>query len=78
MSEAVRVVRTQLTDHVSQYLIEELNAELSGMYPETGANHFRLDAAETAEGRGAFLVVYRGETPVGCGALRLLDADTVS
>lgn len=76
MSDAIRVVRTQLTDHVSQSLITALNAELSAIYPEPGANHFQLDAAETSEGRGAFLVVYRGETPVGCGALRLLDADT--
>jgi GNAT superfamily N-acetyltransferase len=29
-----------------------------------------------ADGRGAFLVVYQGETPVGCGAVRLLDAET--
>ena len=29
-----------------------------------------------AEGRGAFLVVYRDGTPVGCGALRMLDPET--
>ena len=76
MSDAIRVVRTPLTDRVSQSLIQALNVELSAIYPEPGANHFQLDAAETSEGRGAFIVVYRGETPVGCGALRLLDADT--
>jgi GNAT superfamily N-acetyltransferase len=53
-----------------------LNAELSGVYPEPGANHFHLDPEEVADGRGTFLVVYRGGTPVGCGALRLLDAGT--
>ena len=76
MSDALRVVRTPLADRVSQSLIQALNAELSAMYPEPGANHFQLDAAETSEGRGAFIVVYRGEMPVGCGALRLLDAET--
>ena len=76
MSDALRVVRTPLADRVSQSLIQALNVELSAIYPEPGANHFQLDAAETAEGRGAFIVVYRGETPVGCGALRLLDAET--
>lgn len=76
MSDAIRVVHTGLTDDVSQALIEALNAELSAMYPEPGANHFTLDPEETARGRGAFLVVYRGDVPVGCGAVRLLDAET--
>ncbi len=73
--QAIRVVRTELTDRISRDLIEALNAELAGLYPEPGANHFRLDPAETAPGRGAFLVVYRGDTPVGCGAVRLIDAE---
>ena len=76
MSDSIRVVHTGLTDDVSRALIEALNAELSAMYPEPGANHFTLDPEETARGRGAFLVVYRGDVPVGCGAVRLLDAET--
>jgi putative acetyltransferase len=52
------------------------SAELSELYPEPGANHFQLDHEEVAHGRGTFLVIYRGVTPVGCGALRLLDAET--
>ena len=76
MSDAIRVVHTGLTDDVSRKLIEALNAELSAIYPEPGANHFTLDPEETAKGRGAFLVVYRGEVPVGCGAVRLVDAET--
>jgi|SRR5262249_32912421 len=75
-SEAITIARAELTAQVSRDLIASLNAELSALYPEPGANHFQLDPEETADGRGTFLVVYRGETPVGCGALRLLDAET--
>lgn len=76
MSDAIRVIHAGLLDEVSQNLIAALNAELSAMYPEPGANHFKLDPEETAKGRGAFLVVYRGDVPVGCGAVRLLDVET--
>jgi len=75
-SETITIARVELTAQVSRALIDSLNAELSGVYPEPGANHFHLDPAEVADGRGTFLVVYRGGTPVGCGALRLLDAET--
>jgi len=75
-SETITIVRAELTAEVSRRLIALLNAELSGLYPEPGANHFQLDTEELAPGRGTFLVVYRGGTAVGCGALRLLDAET--
>ena len=55
--------RTDLAAEVSRNLITELNAELSDLYSEPGANHFRLDPAEVAEGRGVFLVVYRHGEP---------------
>lgn len=74
--ETITVLRTELTDSVSQALIQALNAELAGMYPEPGANHFDLDPEEIARGRGAFLVLYRGKIPVGCGALRILNGRT--
>lgn len=73
---AVTIARAELTADVGRGLIGALNAELAGMYPEPGANHFRLDPGEVAEGCGAFLVVYLDGVPVGCGALRVLDADT--
>ena len=57
-------------------LIEALNAELSGTYPEEGACHFRLDAHEVADGQGAFLIAFRSGNPVGCGAIRRIDAQT--
>jgi GNAT superfamily N-acetyltransferase len=72
----ITIVRAELNADVSRGLIASLNAELSELYPEPGANHFQLDPEEVAHGRGIFLLVYRGEAPVGCGALRLLDAET--
>jgi putative acetyltransferase len=57
-------------------LIKALNAELEQRYPEEGANHFRLDPAEVAPGRGVFLVAYVEDEAVGCGATRLNDACT--
>ena len=75
-SETVTIARAGLTDDASRALIDALNAELRDGYSEPGANHFRLDPQEVADGRGAFLVVHRDGTPVGCGAVRLLDAET--
>ena len=68
----LRIERRDLSSPDAQRLIESLNAELSARYPEEGANHFRLDPEEVAAGRGAFLVAYRGDDAVGCGAVRLL------
>ena len=75
-TEPITISRGDLTADTSRALIAALNAELTGAYSEPGANHFHLDAAEVAEGRGAFLVVQRNQTPVGCGAVRRLDAET--
>jgi GNAT superfamily N-acetyltransferase len=69
---AVSIVREDILSAVAQELIRSLNAELSGRYPEEGATHFRLQADEVAEGRGAFLVAYLGSTPAGCGAVRAI------
>ena len=62
-----------LTSEVALALIQALNAELSATYPEPGATHFRLDPDEVAQGRGAFLVAFDGDTPVGCGGIRRID-----
>jgi len=75
-SEAISITRAELTSDQSRALIDSLNAELSGMYSEPGATHFQLDPEEVSDGRGAFLVAYGGGTAIGCGALRLLDAET--
>jgi GNAT superfamily N-acetyltransferase len=69
----VEIRREEILAPVVQQLIAALNAELEERYPEEGANHFRLDPEEVAEGRGAFLVAYRDGMPVGCGAVRKID-----
>jgi putative acetyltransferase len=75
-SETITIARADVTAEVSRALIASLNDELLDAYAEPGATHFRLDPEEVTAGRGAFLIVYREGAPVGCGALRLLDADT--
>jgi putative acetyltransferase len=72
----VTVRREEISSSTAMALIAALNAELKSLYPEEGATHFRLDPAEVAEGIGAFMVAYRDGVPAGCGAVRLLDADT--
>jgi GNAT superfamily N-acetyltransferase len=69
-SNAIEIRREQISSHVVQQLIAALNAELEQRYPEDGANFFRLDAEEVADGRGAFLVAYIDGHAVGCGAVR--------
>lgn len=71
--DPVTIARGDLASEVGRTLIGALNAELSGVYTEPGTTHFRLDADEVSGTRGAFLIVHRGATPVGCGALRRLD-----
>ena len=75
-SDPITIARADLTSEVSRALIGSLNAELSAEYAEPGATHFQLDPDDVVEGHGAFLVVHLDGTPVGCGAMRLLDAGT--
>ena len=79
----VVVRRHDFTSALARGLIERLDAELRGKYPEPGATHFRVQADDVAPGRGAFLVAFDGPTsgevmgePVGCGAVRRLDDRT--
>ena len=74
--DALTIVRADLASATARQLIRELNAELAGMYPEPGANHFRLDVDEVSEGRGMFVIAWRRNTAVGCGALRRIDETT--
>ena len=75
-SETIAIARADLASDSSRALIAALNAELSVVYPEAGATHFRLDVEEVSGNRGAFLIVSQDGTPVGCGALRLIDSET--
>ena len=70
------VERADILSPAARALIEALNAELSSRYPEDGATHFRLDAEEVAPGRGAFLIAARAGKPIGCGAVRRIEAGT--
>ena len=73
MNDPIDIVHADLMSAEAQALIGALNAELAAMYPEPGANHFRLDPDEVSEGRGVFLVAWSGSRPIGCGALRRID-----
>jgi GNAT superfamily N-acetyltransferase len=75
-SEEITVSHADLNAPESLALIGALNEELDAAHPEPGACNFRLDPEEVTGDRGAFLIVYRGREPVGCGALRLLDDET--
>jgi GNAT superfamily N-acetyltransferase len=66
----VVIRRAEITSPEAQQLISALNCELETRYPEDGANFFRLDSEDVANGRGAFLVAYMDGRPVGCGAVR--------
>src|SRR5436853_2414238 len=70
---SVEIRREELSSPAAQQLIRALNAELEARYPEEGANFFRLDEEEVANGRGAFLLAYTDGRPVGCGAVRRIE-----
>jgi GNAT superfamily N-acetyltransferase len=69
----LRIERTAIGSPTAQALITALNAELSALYCEPGANHFRLDVEEVAPGCGAFLVAWRDDVAIGCGAIRTIE-----
>jgi GNAT superfamily N-acetyltransferase len=70
----IEIHREDLTSPTAQKLIQALNADLRARYPEGDEMHyFRLTAAEVRPGRGAFVVAYDADTPVGCGAVRVID-----
>ena len=76
VSETITIACADLAADASQALIGALNAELSALYPEPGANHFGLKPAQVSGQNGVFLIVSSDGTPVGCGAVRLIDAET--
>ena len=75
-ADGVLIQRGDILSSAARALIEALNAELSSRYPEPGATHFRLDPGEVADGQGAFLIASSSGKPVGCGAVRRIEART--
>ena len=73
---ALDLRRSSLSSPDGTKLIASLNAELSAAFPEPGANHFTLGAAQVASGEGAFLIAYLDDDAVGCGAVRRIDEST--
>jgi putative acetyltransferase len=67
---ALDIAPEPLTSATATALITDLNAELSALYPEPGATHFRIHPSDVAPGAGIFVVARWQGRPVGCGALR--------
>ena len=72
----MKLVREEIESESVRKLFAELDAELTVLYPEPGANHFELDSEEVQPGRGALIVAYDGDEAVGCCALRRIDEET--
>ena len=62
-----------LLGETARALIAELDAELSALYPPE-ANFFELEEAEVEGAGGVFLVARVDGEPLGCGAVRAIDA----
>jgi len=76
-AKEVELRRETLSGAAAMELVPLLNAEMLKLYPEVGTPaHFRLDADEVADGRGAFLVAYSSKESLACGAIRRLDNHT--
>jgi GNAT superfamily N-acetyltransferase len=73
---AIRISREPFPSTVADALIAALNAELTQLYPEPGATHFRLEPEEVAPGRGAYVIAYHDGAAVGCGAIRRVGPGT--
>jgi len=76
MVGTVDIRRSTLGSPDAARLIAALNAELTKTFPEPGANHFSLSAAQVVAGDGAFLIAHIDDVAVGCGAVRRLDQTT--
>ena len=72
----MNIRRSTLGSADGSRLIAALNAELTAMFPEAGANHFSISEAQVAPGDGMFVVAYLDDLAVGCGAVRRIDDGT--
>ncbi|KAI8614438.1 acyl-CoA N-acyltransferase [Chytriomyces sp. MP71] len=71
------VRKTSLASPVAQSLITCLNESLAAANPDPKAHSWTLNSTDIESGLGAFVVAYRDEIPIACGAVRkiILAAD---
>lgn len=68
------LMTTSLESPTARKLLEDLDAELMGLYPDHPYPPPFGD--DEAAGVGSILIAYRERRAVGCGAVRRLDDDT--
>jgi putative acetyltransferase len=76
MTESETIAVEPLASGAAQRLVAALDAELVARYPDELDLHFSLTEEQVAPGQGAFLVAWAFGRPIGCGAVRRLDAET--
>ncbi len=64
----IQLDRVDPNSPAAETLIDELSAILKAAYGSSGKDGFD----PSAEGEAIFLVAHRGDTPAGCGGLRVL------
>lgn len=73
----VEVRHSSLGSVAAAKLVAALNEEIQARYPTPlDVVYFSLADEEVGPGRGAFALAWAEEVAVGCGAVRLIDADT--
>ena len=73
-SDSTSIMTTSLTSATARKLLEDLDAELMGLYPDHPYPPPFGD--DEASGVGSVLIIYRDRRAVGCGAVRQLDDTT--
>jgi GNAT superfamily N-acetyltransferase len=68
-TSVLRIERVGFAEPVARQLVAQALADLGARYGGEG-DETPVAAADFEPPNGAFLVAYRGETPVGCGAWR--------
>ena len=75
MSEIV-VLPCEIDSQDAQFLIKCLSDELAIIYETSEEEQEAFRKQLRAEPRSCFVVAYENQTPLGCGMVRHLDADT--
>ena len=73
MGTSTSLMTTSLQSPTARKLLEDLDAELVGLYPDHPYPPPFGD--EEASGIGSVLIAYRDRRAVGCGAVRRLNGD---